>query len=230
MKTSLIILTFFIISISDSVSQARENVKFVNTLRKQGYLYIPGDVFKDSNNAIVFQDLSLDKKVKRKDIDLHWTTDCGDGTSYYLTITPEQMYLMSGHNNPNPNFLFWVMGIDSLKYQKIRNSLLANDPPGFSMGYMRTKNDRLNFYDTLYKDTLLIPETWTTEDQLNVREYCNKKFYVEIEKLFSIINSYLANDKISFPSQKELSKIKPKYAGAFQGEIMDWLPHKKKGK
>lgn len=68
---------------------------------------------------IVITGFNKDKADNKPMIEINWFSSYIDGT-YSFVITPRQMYLRSHHNNPNPNYLYWLQKSDSLNYNLIK--------------------------------------------------------------------------------------------------------------
>lgn len=49
---------------------------------------------------------------------INWPAPEIDGR-YVLVVTGKQLYLRSGHDNPNPNALYWMVGITPMQYNAI---------------------------------------------------------------------------------------------------------------
>lgn len=58
----------------------------------------------------------------QNDLNISWNSFWEDG-SYALYFNAEQVYLISGHNNPTPNFLFWLAPVTAEQYQALKNYL-----------------------------------------------------------------------------------------------------------
>ena len=68
---------------------------------------------------IIITGFNKDVADNKSMIEISWFSSYIDGT-YRFVITPRQMYLRSHHNNPNPNYLYWLHKSDSLNYNLIR--------------------------------------------------------------------------------------------------------------
>ena len=112
------ILIFIIFTFYNSFSQ--DNLKkFKNVIRKDGYDYIPSEFLNDSTLVGLKHKVEINNsKHKVRNFQFIWRSLCTDGT-YYLKITPEQIYLYSGHENPNPNRICWVINTNKLVYDNL---------------------------------------------------------------------------------------------------------------
>jgi hypothetical protein len=62
------------------------------------------------------------KKINTNIIEISWSSMYVDGR-YILVITPRQIYLRSSHDNPNPNFLYWVTASSNKQFELIKHYL-----------------------------------------------------------------------------------------------------------
>ncbi len=123
-------------------------------------------------------------------IEISWFSSYIDGT-YCFVITPRQMYLRSHHNNPNPNFLYWLEKSDILDFKLIKehfdNSkqferVNTNSRPGYI------------YYFTNYLDENYVNDNW------------ENNMYENLNHLILEINDAikLTGRKIELPSEKQL--------------------------
>ncbi|WP_462220302.1 hypothetical protein [Ferruginibacter sp.] len=226
MKAAFIIIIFFFIVSLNLIAQTKSKYIFVKTIDKKDYFYIPQSAFSDSVNGVIYQDKTLSKvALQKKCFRFFWNSICNDG-SYYLTITPEQIYFSSGHDNPNPNYLFWVINITNSQYQLLKKTFFKQTPEGFS------KNAEYNpiyYFDEKYVDTFSIPENWTDSILKIESIYCENQIKTQLVRYFSLINSYIKepSKKINFLENK---KVRQKYFSSSKQEIIDWMPKKIKAK
>lgn len=226
MKAVFIIIIFFFIVSLNLIAQTKSKYIFVKTIDKKNYFYIPQYAFSDSVNGVIYQDKTLSKvALHKKSFSFFWNSICNDG-SYYLTITPEQIYFSSGHNNPNPNYLFWVINITNSQSQLLKKTFFKQTPEGFS------KNAEYNpiyYFDEKYVDTFSIPENWTDSILKIESIYCENQIKTQLVRYFSLINSYIKepSEKINFLENK---KVRQKYFSSSKQEIIDWMPKKIKAK
>jgi hypothetical protein len=122
-----VLIFFLLVNTSFSVFSQEEAFKVKEVIHKEGYDYIPLEFMKDSLDGLVgfrhFDSISGDGKSKVIEID--WNSSCTDGR-FILVVTPEQIYMRSGHNTPNPNRFYWVLPIDSSIYASIERTLKKN--------------------------------------------------------------------------------------------------------
>jgi hypothetical protein len=222
------ILTFLTFTVK-TFGQTKEGQVIINSVEKKGYYYFPKDALNDSVLGILCKDSRLKYVApNNRPISFQWNSICNDG-DYYLTVTPQQVYFSSGHNNPNPNFLFWFIPIDSSQYLQIKKGLLKKTPKGFSSTPKYYKQTQLFYFDKQFVDTFKIPDEWTDSIQQNLSIHCKAQINQQLKRYFEIINSFiiLENDKIKPLTDEEISKIKPKYLSSMKQEIIDWAPHKR---
>lgn len=228
LRLTIVILTFLTFAV-EAFAQSKESEVIVNSIGKNGYYYFPKEALNDSVLGVLCE-ISRLKYVEpnNRPISLHWNSICNDG-DYYLTITPEQIYFSSGHNNPNPNHLFWFIPIDRSQYLQIKKGLLKKTPKGFSSTPKYYKKTQLFYFDKQYVDTFKLPDKeWTDEIQQSFSIHCKHQMNVQLNRYFEIVNSYiiLEKDKIKQLPAEEIKKIKPKYLSSMKQEIIDWAPKK----
>lgn len=227
-RLTITILTFLTFTVK-AFGQTKERKVIMNSVEKKGYFYFPKDALNDSVLGILCKDSRLEYVApNNRPINFQWNSICNDG-DYYLTVTPQQVYFSSGHNNPNPNFLFWFIPIDSSQYSQIKKGLLKKTPKGFSNTPKYYKATQLFYFDKQFVDTFKIPDEWTDSIQNNFSIHCKAQIKQQLTRYFEIINSFivLENDKIKQLTDDDISKIKPKYLSSMKQEIIDWAPKKR---
>jgi hypothetical protein len=102
-------------------------------------------------------------------IKVYWQSQMIDG-EYELVITPKQIYLRSNHENPNPNYLYWLADLKKEQYEIIKSRL--------SKKLKKIKN---------FKKEKYIGQNWTDLQ------------YQNFSMIMKMINKELENDTIEFP-------------------------------
>jgi len=184
-----IIIVIFIISTFSGFSQ-EENFKVKEVIHKDGYDYVPLEFMKDSLDGLVgFRYFDGENGEKNsKAIEIYWNSSCIDG-SFLLVITPEQIYMRSGHNNPNPNRFYWVLPINKLTYKSIENTL--------------KENKTFQLYDEKYNDDSLLKFV----GEVKFEEKCKEELEKQILKYFKIFNDDLVVFKLDY--SKVIYPLKP---------------------
>lgn len=77
---------------------------------------VPSDLLSGKYKYIYFP-CFFDKNAQY----FHWDSWLIDGR-YYLLFTPMQMVLFSHHENPNPNWVYWVAPISREQYELLRKA------------------------------------------------------------------------------------------------------------
>ncbi len=171
---------------------------------------IPLDSFKfayceyDSvNGIIVFPENSLtndfdiiitgfnkDKADNKPMIEISWFSSYIDGT-YSIVITPRQMYLRSHHNNPNPNYLYWIAKTDSLNYKLIKKH--------FDNSKLFESVDIQSRPEYIYSFAKHLDENYVNDNWEN-------KMYENLSNIISEINEAIkqTDNKIELPSEKQI--------------------------
>jgi hypothetical protein len=210
---------------SDSIKEAKEIQEswLVKTVEKDGYYYIPETVCGDSVRAVLHPLYHPDRKFKDKKVfEIYWGTSCNDG-SYQLLITPEQIFLVSGHENPNPNHLYWVQNLTPNQYNQIVSSLKAQTPDGFE-DLSEPYPERYVFKDMSYKESLTIPEYWTEKHLEEFHSTCEVLKRKQVEKLNNTLNSMIAMDAEKLNLTKfKTNKMTPRLFGYSSESLRDWV-------
>jgi len=207
-----------------SFTNAQKKAVLIQTLDKGSYFYIPSSALADSTDGIIFQEKRFTKATKAQhQIQLTWTSMCTDGY-YNIDITPQQIFFHSSHDNPNPNYLFWVMDIDSTQYAFIKKGLKQKPPRGFENQSKYYKSYML-YWDVKFKDTMQIPDEWTSEQEKLFDTYCDASRKSQLKKIFSVLNKYLPQGKkLQPPSDETINLIKPKAFASSRKEVLEYLP------
>ncbi|UOR05940.1 hypothetical protein MUN82_02285 [Hymenobacter aerilatus] len=217
-----------IFSDTQTIDGYTKKAVFIETIDRGDYFYIPKSSFLDTVDAVIFQDKNFEKvSPDKRSIKLFWNTICNDG-SYIITITPEQIFLSSGHNNPNPNGLYWVLEIDKSQFQAINSGIRKNPPANF-YNLSIPRNDSLfqaqNVYQYLENkdyDSCLIPSDWNEQTEKVFNTCCNKMFDRQLIAYSAILNSYIPKNinRIKFPDR---NSYKVKTFGMSKNMIFDWM-------
>lgn len=223
MKLCLTVILFTCWLPYNALAQNEAIPFIVATLDRGDYFLIPKSALADSVVGIVYQDKSLRKvPINNRPIEFYWFSICNDG-DYKLTVTPEQIFFSSGHENPNPNYLFWVININRGYYENIRRNLLKNPPKHFvdlskvAQDPHLYRDESIISYRDKFKDLNSIPDNYTT--------YCTNQINQRLNVYFNLLNSCLSK------SQKRLVRPHsdtPKLFSYFKEEIKDWIPQKTK--
>lgn len=138
--------------------------------------------------------------------EIWWPSFYNDG-SLVLTITKRQIYLRSGHNNPNPNHLYWFVNITDKQY-KIVDAKIKADKNLFT-----PEPSEYSFYRQLYylkhKSEKGIPKRWTKKKQDRYYKDWLVKKYSNTDELISFFDNGLTVDNIiPFVSKADFEKNK----------------------
>lgn len=143
---------------------------------KQGYEYIPMEYLSDTTiYGIIYS--SYNTKLLNV-FEFFWDSYCTDGR-YYLKVTPEQIYLYSSHENPNPNILDWVINVDSIVLKTLNTD------------YKKIKGldcNKSDCYDNKCNEEKYIIDK-------NYSEYCEKLLLNQTKRLINKINKLLKDKK-----------------------------------
>jgi hypothetical protein len=161
------------------------------------FLVISPDIFQRGATLLVM-DFEYDTipVIKKTGIQITWPGPSIDGR-YVLTITPRQIYLKSSHDNPNPNYLYWLTTIHKDQYSRIKEYLaIQNNALEYSANQYSPYH--MYFYKN-HKEEEFIKETWTD------------KRYENLVALIEMINKPLspANNTITIPKEDSYESKHP---------------------
>ena len=212
MKKFFSALFFILIFSNFSFSQEIKEVVY-----KESYNYIPISYLTDTNTFGIFYPLIINEKGMisqngEKEFVIFWYSMCTDGR-YDLTITPEQIYLTSRHENPNPNYLFWVHPINNAIYQHILN------------GFQKNNIERW-YFDSSYNEEKFLPikiesieneeyETWNWDN-------CDSLLEAQVDKFFLLMNEFIPNKSQKLDKTKCIFPKNPIFHSSFMQDFESW--------
>jgi len=180
------------------------------TVYKDGYDYIPISYLTDTTTAGILcspyvialfdtatNQFSYIQRNNEKRFDFFWNSFCIDGR-FYLTVTPEQIYLTCRHENPNPSYLYWVLPTDSSIYQYILN--------GFQ--------NRESYFDSSYEEDILL------EWDYNL---CDSLLEAQIDKVFSLMNEFITDKAKKLDKTKRIIPQNEIYYTSFLLGLKRWI-------
>lgn len=136
---------------------------------------------------------------------IYWPSPFIDGR-LILTISKKQISLTSGHDNPNPNRLYWFANINLTQYRLIEEKI-KNDNVFFQKETSEYSSYEQLFYKK-YKPELGIPKKWTDKKIQKHEKDWLKKRYLNMDDLMTFIDNGLSVDNlIPFLIQKDFNKI-----------------------
>jgi len=226
MKFLVVVLSLIGWPFFQAFAQATTAHSIATTLDRGDYFFIPKGALANSVEGVVYQDKTLrNVLVKNRPIQLYWSSICNDGY-YNLTITPEQIFFWSSHDNPNPNYLFWVISIDRNRYEIIREGLAKNTPKNLlnlskvvqAPGMFIDKSTAS--YRDKFRDLNSIPDNWPGSKRA---AYCEAQVKNKLEAYFTLLNSYISDShkKLAYPKSDS-----PKLFCYSKEELIGWLPVK----
>jgi hypothetical protein len=210
---------------------SRNRIVLVKTIDKGDYFYIPQSAFSDTVDAVLFQDKTLLKVTPtNRPIKLSWTSACNDG-DYILTITPEQIFFSSGHENPNPNYLFWVADISRTQFDLIAKGIRKKMPKGF-IDITAPRTDSLfqdesvyHFFQKGFHEPCTMQKIGNNTNQNKFSTCCDTTISRQLVSYFAILNRYIQidNEKVQLLNTQSWLNRLPKYFSYFEEEIHDWI-------
>jgi len=174
---------------------------------------VPDNIFSSHAGGLVMSPRQSKVKDQPKYyLDISWEAPSIDG-HFILTVTKKQVILTSGHENPNPNYLFWFTNIDEHTYEQIVRNV-EEAKKSFDEQYLEY------FYGRQIEFKYFVPgrKQWSDSDREN-------KMCINAKKLIALFNKGLKRDeRIVFPNRKELEHIKPVMTASMASEITEWFP------
>jgi hypothetical protein len=146
--------------------------------------YIPDSIFSAEVDAIYLPFCFGDGR-HHEGYRIKWPDDNIDGY-YELVINIKQMYLRSGHDNPNPDNLYWIVSLTPFQYKLITQQI--------EQGKKKFKDTRQNMllYKTFYYEKY--------DPAIGV--------YGNLERLTGIFNSALPSTQlILLPGREEFEAL-----------------------
>jgi hypothetical protein len=202
MRKIRVIHFILLLAFIESFSQSNSN-KTKSITRKIGYDYIPIEYLKDTTIIGLTHYLELPNKTKKKkSFTFFWNSYCIDGR-YYMAVTPEQIYLYSGHENPNPSHIYWVLNIN----KDVLNILAKN--------YKKIKD--LDCHSESCFDEKFSEEKYSIEE-------CDKLRLMQVEKFTEILNSFILDPKLKIHLNQRTEPIKTMYYGYSEDQILESIP------
>jgi hypothetical protein len=224
-----------IFSDTQTVAGYKKRVVFIKAIDRGDYFYIPQAAFSDSIDAVLIQDKRLMKiQPDNRQVILSWNSDCEGGAYFILTITPEQIFFSTGHEDPNPSFLYWILDISKEQFQAINYGVRKRAPKNFydvtapRKDSLSQDESEYHYVDTSFRDPCAIPEDWNDSTERHFNICCNNSIATHSILFFEILNNYIPStvNKLKLPNvQESLAKF-PKYFSVSKEEIFDWAPTK----
>lgn len=151
----------------------------------------------DKDFLIIGFDYDTIEVTEKKAIEISWPSFYIDGR-YDLVITPKQIYLRSEHENPNPNFLYWITNINREQFELIKTYL--NEQNNNKLHKYENKfSYRQSFFYNSYIKENFVKENWTDMQ------------YENFSRIVDLINNPLKskNKTIKIPNISNFKSIKP---------------------
>nr|WP_321411252.1 hypothetical protein [uncultured Carboxylicivirga sp.] len=194
MKIQLILILFFLLSgkvYSQSILTDSLKIGFCNLDSTIGIQIFPENILSENYKIIVTGNESFANK--KTAIELFWHSSLIDGI-YCVIISPKQIYLRSEHNNPNPDFLYWVTDINKEQFDLIIKNFI-NSP---TSNLLELKNENSPF------------QTYTFDYE--IENYVNDKWenhlYKNFKTIITSINSAILStgQEINIPKKEKLER------------------------
>jgi hypothetical protein len=222
MKLQVILILVFSILFNCLHAQKKDKLIIAETIDRGDYYYIPLSALSDSVHGICYQS-TFERKVNpaTRPFKFYWISVCNDGY-YSLVITPEQVFFCSSHDNPNPDYLSWVIDIDSVQFRQIQKGIQQKPPKGFENLSKYNHFSQSVYFDKNFKDDFLLPNEWTDSSLKKFETNCTIQIKKQLDRYFAMLNSYITDPqkKISVPGYT----LSRKYFSYSKRIIRDWLP------
>ena len=202
-------------------SLLRTGPNWTTSQYRSGYHYIPVEVLQsDSVNRLVWAEELPAKSSEITSFTIFWHSGCIDG-SYNITVTPEQIYLHSGHDNPNPNYLYWAYPIKADAFQMLYRQLETNSLPWKK--YQREQH--LSFWDSACPPEYTeVPDEWTDSASAAFSIMCEEKRHEAVRKVMSELERLYGDKFVMVAALTE--PLVPIPVGWSLGMIEMSLPHR----
>jgi hypothetical protein len=174
---------------------------------------IPDNIFSQKIDGFVMSTQRISKVEDQKAtfLKIYWSAPSIDG-EYFFMITKKQVILTSGHENPNPNFLFWFTDINEKQYKEIVD-MVERSKGSFS----EHSNHRLYGRELDYKN--YSPERYKKK----IGNY-ESHLYTNAQNLITFFNKGLMpTEQLVFPKEEKFAKIKPLITAMNPSEITDFM-------
>ncbi len=145
--------------------------------------------------------------------EIRWPSMLIDG-SFVLTITKRQIYLVSTHNNPNPNHLYWFVNITPRQYKIVaekinKEKFLFTEEPAREGLYVVADYNcfrRLNYEK--FRRERTVSGKWTKKKSETADRDWRDKRYQNLDALISFLdNGLTVDDLIPFVTREDFDKI-----------------------
>ncbi len=150
--------------------------------------------------------------------EISWPSISIDG-SFVIVVNPQQIYLKSGHENPNPNYVYWVKNINADLYTKIVLSIKSNR--SFRKTGAICGNNCIDLFYRKYHSEKYIPGELTDSLMAEIVKDHDQKLYDNFKDIISIFNKQLNMiERITIPDFDSFSgqKIKRLVMGLYELE------------
>ncbi len=157
---------------------------------------LPEKAFSDEYNLLITGfNSDLTKGENKNVIKIEWGSYYIDGF-YMLVITPRQIYLRSGHNNPNQSFLYWLSDFSEKQFSLIKDFLEEDSQKSI----IKSKSRNVKYLSYDFKKAII-------EADISKKNPTTKnERYENLKRIIKLINKSIPN-KIKIPSKKEFNNI-----------------------
>jgi hypothetical protein len=195
---------------------------------------IPPDALNGEYDVLIYHhdfdfDLTPNNDTNKYGFEISWPSPIIDG-GFRLVINPRQIFLRSGHDNPNPNYLYWFVNIDTAQYNLIKSHLISL----FNKKFEYYHNNHSLFYlltPLKYLKESPIPDEVSDKEYKKLEKDAHSKLYKNLIQFLKILNIPLAlnGNEIKYPTYKYFSNIKLlRMVDGNQDEINDILKAKRR--
>jgi hypothetical protein len=175
---------------------------------------IPNNIFSSNAEGLVmsYQQQSKVKNQTKSVLAIFWSAPNSIDGEYLFIITKRQLILTSGHENPNPDYLYWFTDITLKQHDEI----------------VKNVDDAKNSFDEQHLDYCYARELhykkFIQEKQRGFTKANKNIFYRNAKKLIDLFNKGLAPaEMVRFPNTADFNKIQQLITAGSANEINDFI-------
>ncbi len=196
LKSIMVFFLVLVLSMGSMAQERRIKSKIYSCPTDSTYQIkiIREDIFETDYVALyVPEGIELEKQDKKVGFKIFWYSYTDEGR-FSLVVNPRQIYLRTGHDNPNPNYLFWLYSITPETYSKL--SELSKDT---------------NFINEAYTSETSKYKSYWLKNAISDSASTNDHYYIAYQNLKTIIDKFNSNldddNKIKLPNYQDFLKI-----------------------
>jgi hypothetical protein len=172
---------------------------------------IPDNIFSLNADGVVIPERQCKvPNFPKSALYIYWSAPSIDG-EFVLMVTKKQIILTTGHENPNPDELYWFVDINEKQYEDIARNIDR------SRGLFDEQNIHAFHRQLEYRKFIHERENHEGKD-------FNDKRYLNTKKLIDLFNKDVKpEDQILFPNEEKFLRNKPIMSAGVASEITDFI-------